>query len=46
MAALIDEIGADALGDPGAGWPAETTTVRSIRSIVGQQLSTSAARAI
>ena len=42
---LIDEIGADGLGDPRAGRPAEHYGAL-VRSIVGQQLSTKAARAI
>jgi DNA-3-methyladenine glycosylase II len=46
MAALIDEIGADALGDPRRGLARGDHYGALIRSIVGQQLSTSAARAI
>jgi DNA-3-methyladenine glycosylase II len=42
---LIDEVGADGLGDPRRGRPADHYGAM-IRSIVGQQLSTSAARAI
>jgi DNA-3-methyladenine glycosylase II len=42
---LIDEIGADGLGDPRAGRPSEHYGAL-VRSIVGQQLSTKAARAI
>jgi DNA-3-methyladenine glycosylase II len=42
---LIDEIGADGLGDPRAGRPDDHYGAL-VRSIVGQQLSTSAARAI
>jgi DNA-3-methyladenine glycosylase II len=45
MRALIDEIGADGLGDPRAGRPADPYGAL-VRSIVGQQLSTRAARAI
>jgi DNA-3-methyladenine glycosylase II len=42
---LIDEIGADGLGDPRAERPSEHYGAL-VRSIVGQQLSTKAARAI
>ena len=42
---LIDEVGADGLGDPRAGRPTEHYGAL-VRSIVGQQLSTKAARAI
>jgi len=42
---LIDEIGADGLGDARAGRPDDHYGAL-VRSIVGQQLSTSAARAI
>ena len=42
---LIDEIGVDGLGDPRAGRPDDHYGAL-VRSIVGQQLSTSAARAI
>ena len=45
MRAMIDEVGVDGLGDPGAGRP-EDDYGALVRSIVGQQLSTSAARAI
>jgi len=45
MRALIDEIGPDGLGDPRAGRPDDHYGAL-VRSIVGQQLSTSAARAI
>ena len=45
MRALIDEIGVDGLGDPRAGRPDDHYGAL-VRSIVGQQLSTSAARAI
>jgi DNA-3-methyladenine glycosylase II len=45
LRALIDEIGADGLGDPRAGRPADHYGAL-VRSIVGQQLSTKAARAI
>jgi DNA-3-methyladenine glycosylase II len=42
---LIDEIGADGLGDPRAGRPDDHYGAL-VRSIVGQQLSTKAARSI
>lgn len=42
---LIDSIGPDGLGDPRAGRPADHYGAL-VRSIVGQQLSTKAARAI
>jgi DNA-3-methyladenine glycosylase II len=42
---LIDEIGADGLGDPRSDRPSEHYGAL-VRSIVGQQLSTKAARAI
>ncbi len=45
MRALIDEIGVDGLGDPRAGRPREPYGAL-VRSIVGQQLSTTSARAI
>jgi DNA-3-methyladenine glycosylase II len=45
MKALIDELGADGLGDPRAGRPNDHYGAL-VRSIVGQQLSTKAARAI
>jgi len=45
LRALIDEIGADGLGDARAGRPQDHYGAL-IRSIVGQQLSTRAARAI
>ncbi len=45
IATLIDEIGVDGLGDPRAGRPRDHYGAL-VRSIVGQQLSTSAARAI
>jgi DNA-3-methyladenine glycosylase II len=45
LAALIDEIGVDGLGDPRAGRPQDHYGAL-VRSIVGQQLSTRAARAI
>jgi DNA-3-methyladenine glycosylase II len=45
LRALIDEIGVDGLGDPRAGRPDDHYGAL-IRSIIGQQLSTSAARAI
>ena len=45
MRAMIDEVGVDGLGDPGAGRP-EDDYGALVRSIVGQQLSTRAARAI
>ncbi len=42
---VIDEVGPDRLGDPRAGRPADHYGAL-VRSIVGQQLSTTAARAI
>jgi DNA-3-methyladenine glycosylase II len=45
LRAVIDEIGADGLGDPRAGRPSDHYGAL-VRSIVGQQLSTKAARAI
>ena len=45
MRAMIEEVGVDGLGDSGAGRP-EDDYGALVRSIVGQQLSTSAARAI
>jgi DNA-3-methyladenine glycosylase II len=45
MRKLIDEIGADGLGDPRRGRPSDRYATL-VRSIVGQQLSTIAARAI
>jgi DNA-3-methyladenine glycosylase II len=45
MRALIDEVGVDGLGDPRAGRPDDDYGAL-VRSIVGQQLSTRAARAI
>ncbi len=42
---VIDEVGVDGLGDPRAGRPADHYGAL-VRSIVGQQLSTKAARAI
>ncbi len=45
MRALIDQVGVDALGDARAGRPADHYGAL-VRSIVGQQLSTRAARAI
>jgi DNA-3-methyladenine glycosylase II len=45
LSALVDEIGADGLGDPRAGRPHDHYGAL-VRSIVGQQLSTKAARAI
>jgi DNA-3-methyladenine glycosylase II len=45
LRALIDEIGPDGLGDPRAGRPDDHYGAL-VRSIVGQQLSTKAARAI
>jgi DNA-3-methyladenine glycosylase II len=45
LRALIDELGPDGLGDPRAGRPADHYGAL-VRSIVGQQLSTKAARAI
>ena len=46
MRALIDEIGPDGLGDPRRGVSPSDHYGALIRSIVGQQLSTKAARAI
>jgi DNA-3-methyladenine glycosylase II len=45
LAVLIDEVGADGLGDPRAGRPRDHYGAL-VRSIVGQQLSTKAARSI
>jgi DNA-3-methyladenine glycosylase II len=45
LKAIIDEIGADGLGDPRAGRPTDHYGAL-VRSIVGQQLSTKAARSI
>ena len=45
LRALIDEIGVDGLGDPRAGRPHDHYGAL-VRSIVGQQLSTNAARSI
>jgi DNA-3-methyladenine glycosylase II len=45
LRALIDEIGVDGLGDPRAGRPHDHYGAL-VRSIVGQQLSTKAARSI
>ena len=45
LRAVIDEVGAEALGDARAGRPADHYGAL-VRSIVGQQLSTKAARAI
>jgi DNA-3-methyladenine glycosylase II len=45
LAAVIDEVGVDGLGDPRAGRPSDHYGAL-VRSIVGQQLSTKAARAI
>jgi len=45
LAAVIDEVGVEGLGDPRAGRPHDHYGAL-IRSIVGQQLSTRAARAI
>ena len=45
MRELIDEIGADGLGDPRRGRPTDRYGTL-VRSIVGQQLSTASARAI
>jgi DNA-3-methyladenine glycosylase II len=45
LAAVIDEVGVDGLGDPRAGRPDDHYGAL-VRSIVGQQLSTTAARAI
>jgi DNA-3-methyladenine glycosylase II len=46
MRALIDELGPDAVGDPRRGLRPGDHYGALVRSIVGQQLSTSAARAI
>jgi DNA-3-methyladenine glycosylase II len=46
LRALIDEIGPDGLGDPRRGLNPEDHYGALVRSIVGQQLSASAARAI
>jgi len=43
---LIDELGPDGLGDPRRGRPSTDHYGALVRSIVGQQLSTKAARAI
>jgi DNA-3-methyladenine glycosylase II len=43
---LIDELGSDGLGDPRRGRPPTDHYGALVRSIVGQQLSTKAARAI
>jgi DNA-3-methyladenine glycosylase II len=45
MAQIIDEVGPDGLGDPRAGRPQDHYGAL-VRSIIGQQLSTTAARAI
>lgn len=45
LAAMIDEVGPDGLGDPRAGRPRDHYGAL-VRSIIGQQLSTTAARAI
>jgi DNA-3-methyladenine glycosylase II len=45
LAGVIDDVGVDGLGDPRAGRPPDHYGAL-VRSIVGQQLSTSAARAI
>jgi DNA-3-methyladenine glycosylase II len=45
LAAVIDEVGADGLGDARAGRPGDHYGAL-VRSIVGQQLSTKAARSI
>jgi DNA-3-methyladenine glycosylase II len=45
MRALIEEVGADGLGDPRRGRPDDRYGAL-VRAIVGQQLSTTAARAI
>src|SRR5258707_15621870 len=45
MRSIIDEVGADGLGDARAGRPHDHYGAL-VRSIVGQQLSTTAARAI
>ena len=46
LKALIDELGQDGLGDPRRGRPPTDHYGALVRSIVGQQLSTKAARAI
>jgi DNA-3-methyladenine glycosylase II len=46
MRGLIDELGSDGLGDPQRGRPPTDHYGALVRSIVGQQLSTKAARAI
>src|SRR6202035_1400423 len=46
MRALIDELGPDGVGDPRRGRPPTDHYGALVRSIVGQQLSTKAARAI
>jgi DNA-3-methyladenine glycosylase II len=46
MRELIDELGPDGLGDPSRGRPPTDHYGALVRSIVGQQLSTKAARAI
>jgi DNA-3-methyladenine glycosylase II len=46
MRKLIDELGPDGLGDPRRGRPPTDHYGALVRSIVGQQLSTKAARAI
>jgi DNA-3-methyladenine glycosylase II len=46
LKALIDELGPDGLGDPRRGRPPTDHYGALVRSIVGQQLSTKAARAI
>ena len=46
LRALIDEIGADGLGDPRRGLDPDDHYGALVRSIVGQQLSTKAARSI
>ena len=45
LRAVIDDVGEDGLGDPRAGRPSDHYGAL-VRSIVGQQLSTRAARAI
>ncbi len=45
MAQIIDDVGPDGLGDPRAGRPQDHYGAL-VRSIIGQQLSTAAARAI
>jgi len=45
LAAVIDEVGTDGLGDPRAGRPNDHYGAL-VRSIIGQQVSTAAARAI